>query len=83
LRGAYLAQVGAALSHSEGIREWFDMAGVNALLARQQAKGDVSKNVMALLQFAIWHRLFVEGDGARPPTLIDPVQFLAARVGST
>jgi asparagine synthase (glutamine-hydrolysing) len=81
LRGDYLAQIGVALSRSEGIREWFDMAGVNALLARQQARGDVSKNVMALLQFAIWHRLFIAGDGGRPPATIDPVQFLLTRAG--
>jgi len=76
LRGDYLQQVAGALRHSDGVRQWFHPSGVDALIQRQQQKGDVAKNLMALFQFAIWHRLFIEGNGARPPAQIDPVQFL-------
>ena len=80
LQGDYLKQLGVALLNSAGIREWFDSDGIDALLARQQDKGDVSKNVMALFQFAIWHRLFIECDGMRPPATVDPVRFLLGQV---
>ncbi|VAX11826.1 hypothetical protein MNBD_GAMMA26-1356 [hydrothermal vent metagenome] len=36
--------------------------GVEALVKRQRQKRDVTKNVYALLQFPIWHKLFIEGD---------------------
>jgi hypothetical protein len=36
----------------------------------------VTKNLGALLQFALWHRIFIEGDGARP-ALQDPLACLA------
>ena len=78
LRGEYLDRVGKALLVSPAILEWMQPLGVEALLTRQKQKADVSKNIYALLQFAIWHKLFIEGDGARPPALIDPLAFLGA-----
>lgn len=78
LRGDYLQRVAHCIESSVAIREWFDAAAVAQLVARQQQRGDVTKNVFALLQFAIWHRLFIEGSGARPPERIDPVDFLVA-----
>ena len=77
LRGDYLARVARCLSHSPAINEWFQPAGVGQLIERQHQRGDVTKNVFALVQFAIWHKLFIEGDGAAPPALIDPVDFLS------
>jgi len=79
LTGDYLAQLGQCLHSSAAINEWFEPNGVAALVARQHKRGDVTKNVFALLQFAIWHRLFIEGDGSAPPLLIDPVAFLTTR----
>jgi len=78
LRGEYLDRVGKALLVSPAILGWMQPLGVEALLTRQQQKGDVSKNIYALLQFAIWHKLFIEGSGERPPALIDPLEFLGA-----
>ncbi|HGX92648.1 MAG TPA: asparagine synthase, partial [Candidatus Tenderia sp.] len=77
LRGDYLARVARCLSHSPAMNEWFQPAGVGQLIERQHQRGDVTKNVFALVQFAIWHKLFIEGDGAAPPALIDPVDFLS------
>lgn len=76
LRGAYLERMGTALLRDSAIREWFRPQGVQDLLARQQRHGDVTRNVFALLQFALWHRLFVAGDGKAPPPQIDPAVFL-------
>ncbi len=76
LRGDYLARLGNVLLHSQAVMDWFDPAGIQALILRQHKRGDVAKNIMAILQFAIWHRLFVEGKAKRPPPLIDPITFL-------
>ncbi len=76
LQGDYLHKIGKALLSSPAILEWMQPAGVEALLKRQQQKGDVSKNIYALLQFAIWHKLFIVGDGEKPAALIDPLGFL-------
>jgi asparagine synthase (glutamine-hydrolysing) len=38
----------------------------------------VTREVWSLLQFAIWHRLFVDGFGSRPPPGAeeDPLEWL-------
>ena len=76
LQGDYLQRLGAALRGNEGIRQWFNAEAMAVLLQRQQRHHDVARNLMALLQFAIWHRLFIEMPGTRPPPQVDPVQFL-------
>lgn len=77
LHGDYLQRVGAALRRDPAIAEWFQPQGVQWLIERQQRKGDVTKNIFALLQFALWHRLFIEGSCAPPPAQIDPLELLA------
>ena len=79
LSGEYLMKIEKALLQSEVLASWFKLDGIQALVARQQRKGDVAKNIMAILQFAIWHKLFIEGNGQRPPALIDPVIFLETK----
>ena len=79
LSGDYLAKIEKALLCSEALGDWFNRDGIQTLVARQQRKGDIAKNIMAILQFAIWHKLFIEGNGQRPPALIDPVIFLETR----
>ena len=78
LRGDYLQRIVVCLQNSPAIGEWFNPAGVAKLVERQQQKGDVTKNIFALLQFAIWHKLFVEGDGSAPAALVDPVDLLSS-----
>jgi len=78
LQGDYLDKVGKVLQNSPAIAEWMQPSGVDALVKRQRQKRDVTKNIYALLQFAIWHKLFIEGNAKRPPACIDPVEFLAA-----
>lgn len=78
LAGDPLRRLAAILPGHPALAAWFDPAGVAALLARQQAKGDVADRVWSLLQFAIWHRIFIEGDGARPEVFTDPIDFIAA-----
>ena len=76
----YLQRLETVLLDSPAIQAWCKPDGVGQLMKRQRSRGDMTKNIFALLQFAIWHRLFVEGMGEAPPSLIDPVDFL--RTGS-
>jgi asparagine synthase (glutamine-hydrolysing) len=76
LRGATLDRLEHALSASPAIRAWFQPQAVQRLAALQRRGRNVSKNLGALLQFALWHRIFIEGDGARP-ALQDPLACLA------
>lgn len=76
LQGDYLDRVGAVLQGSPAIVAWMQPSAVDVLLKRQKQKRGVTKNIYALLQFAIWHKLFIEGDAKRPPACIDPIEFL-------
>ena len=49
---------------------------VTALIRRQQAKGDVSRELWSLMQFAIWHRMFIQQPGAVPGLAEDPLAWM-------
>jgi asparagine synthase (glutamine-hydrolysing) len=76
LRGDFLSGLAARLPQSGGIRAWCRVPAVEALLARQAAHGDVTREVWSLLQFAVWHRLFVEGHAAVPAAEEDPLDWI-------
>ncbi len=76
LRGAWLQRLGRVLAASPGIQAWFDTRALADLVQHQQRTGRDAAALWILLQFAIWHRLFIEGDGARPPGAVDPLDWL-------
>jgi asparagine synthase (glutamine-hydrolysing) len=76
LRGEFLTQLGQAFSANEAIRAWFQVDGVKGLIEAQQRTGGHSDQVWGLLQFAIWHRLFVEQPGRLPGRSEDPLDWI-------
>ena len=74
LQGTYFNRIADALPHNRGIREWFRPAGIERLLAAHKSRGRLTRPVWTLMQFAIWHKLFIDGDGRRPAELEDPVE---------
>lgn len=76
LRGERLARLATALDSSPGIRAWFLPAGVAGLCRLQQETGKYSAPLWALLNFALWHRFFVEGDAFAPEHGLDPFELL-------
>ncbi|MDH5649951.1 MAG: asparagine synthase C-terminal domain-containing protein, partial [Gammaproteobacteria bacterium] len=58
------------------IKEWFRPTGVQQLIDQYETGGPVSQTVLALLQFAVWHDLFIDGSGQRPEHNQDPVSFI-------
>jgi len=75
LRGPFLDALARQLPRNDAIEVWCDVEAVRALVARQQARGDVTREVWSLLQFAIWHRLFIQGAGI-PGSEEDPLAWL-------
>jgi len=75
-RGERLASLGQVLLENEAIRRWFRPEGVATILGEQQQGGRRGRQLMMLLQFALWHRLFVESTTPVLPDLADPLDFL-------
>ncbi len=76
LSGALLDELALVLPQQPGIQQWFRVDGVNQLIARQRLKGDMVQPLWRLWQFAIWHRIFIEGRGEMPAAQCDPIDFL-------
>jgi asparagine synthase (glutamine-hydrolysing) len=79
LRGEFLDCLQQVLPEQLGVREWFRPSGVGQLFNEQRRNGRATNRLERLLQFAIWHRLFVEGDGSAPAACEDLLSFLGAK----
>ena len=76
LRGEFLTRVGQALAGNAAVQEWFDIDGIRGLIEAQQRSGHHSEQVWGVMQFAIWHRLFVEQPGVVPTRSEDPLDWI-------
>jgi len=65
------------LRENAAIREWFRSEGVAELLEEQGRTRRVGRQLMTLLQFALWHRFFVETTTTELPETTDPLKLLA------
>jgi asparagine synthase (glutamine-hydrolysing) len=79
LAGENLRRLGQILPRHQAFSGLFEAAGIAALIERQTLKADVSGILWSLLQFAVWHRLFIEGQGNRPAVFVDPIELIATR----
>jgi asparagine synthase (glutamine-hydrolysing) len=78
LSGTLLDKLEMHLPQNTGIQRWFNADATVKLIQRQRSHGDRSQPLWAMLQFAIWHSMFIEGDGVRPPTEADLFQYIAS-----
>jgi asparagine synthase (glutamine-hydrolysing) len=78
LSGELLHGLRLTLPLSAGVAEWFQPAGIVKLIDGCSMSPVLTKMVWAILQFAIWHKIFIEGGGGRPPHLIDSLAILGA-----
>jgi len=76
LRGEVAAQIGQRLLHNRGIREWFNVAAIPQLVAARQRGNGGSRELFGLMQFAIWHLLFIEQPGLKPAANENPVDWI-------
>ena len=71
LSGTFLDQVERKLLRNTAISEWFRLARLPEPFQVQRTQRGASREIFSLLQFAIWHRLFIEQPGLQPlPTRI-------------
>ncbi len=76
LRGPVAEQVGRRLGGNRGVREWFRTETIPELVAaRQQGRGG-GRELFGLMQFAIWHRIFIEEPGLRPAPNENPLEWI-------
>lgn len=78
LSGDLLDKLETHLPQNTGIQRWFNADAITKLIQRQRSHRDRSQPLWAMLQFAIWHRMFIEGDGVRPPTEADLFQYITS-----
>jgi asparagine synthase (glutamine-hydrolysing) len=76
LSGPFLDDLEKRLTRNQAIRSWFDPDGVSEVLRAQRRGAGANREVWSLLQFAIWHRLFVECPGERPESETNPLDWI-------
>jgi asparagine synthase (glutamine-hydrolysing) len=76
LTPAFVASAEGKLLANRGIRQWFHPAGISALCAAQRQRGGRDRELWTVIQFAIWHRFFIDEFGAKPGTNDDPLLWL-------
>jgi asparagine synthase (glutamine-hydrolysing) len=76
MRGPLLDVLEQRLPANPAIRAWFSAPGLKALFERQRKTGAHAGVLWSLFQLALWHRLFVEGDGQRPGAQLDPLEII-------
>jgi asparagine synthase (glutamine-hydrolysing) len=76
LHGSFLESIGCKLINNPAINKWFDRQGVRRLIDDQQKNRSATHEIMSLVHFGIWHRLFIEQPGVRPTTEEDLLDWI-------
>jgi asparagine synthase (glutamine-hydrolysing) len=76
LKGDFLTKLEGKLRASPVIRDWFHAEGVRKLFRAQECNRSAAREIMMLSQFAVWHRLFVEGPYVRPSNSEDLLDWI-------
>jgi asparagine synthase (glutamine-hydrolysing) len=80
LSGDWLKRYAEVIPNTEGVRAWFHTGALSRLIDLQRSKGRRAHQLMSLLNFALWHRIFIEGTGERPPKQQDPLAYLQGKL---
>jgi asparagine synthase (glutamine-hydrolysing) len=76
MQGEFLDRLSRVLPAHPAITAWFHPAGVMRLFENYKVTGPISQILWSLLQFAIWHDMFIEGNGSQPPVDQDPIDYI-------
>ncbi|MCM2678651.1 asparagine synthase (glutamine-hydrolyzing) [Echinimonas agarilytica] len=74
--GDFVDQLEHKLLTNHAVGEWFRPAGIKDIFARQRAGKNYTREMWSLMQFAIWHQLFIDGEGAVPSTQENPLDWI-------
>jgi asparagine synthase (glutamine-hydrolysing) len=72
----FVAAAEVKLLANRGIRQWFHPGGVSAICASQRQRGGRDRELWTLIQFAIWHRFFIDDFGVKPGANDDPLLWI-------
>jgi asparagine synthase (glutamine-hydrolysing) len=72
----FIEELQKILPAHPSIKPWFKPAGILELIKRSPDSPVNTRMLWAILQFAIWYKLFIENSGERPETFKDPIEFL-------
>lgn len=76
LSDEFLRGLGDALASNRAIQGWFNTDGIKYLIEAQRRTGAYSEQVWGVMQFAIWHRIFLENRGQKPGLVEDPLDWI-------
>ncbi len=77
LYGPFLDKLANKLTHNTAIKTWFRAESVKQILEQQRTGHNASLEIWGMMQFAIWHRLFIEQPGTRPTEQEDPLDWIS------
>jgi asparagine synthase (glutamine-hydrolysing) len=72
----FLDRLEEKLLQNDAIRTWFDIETLKQLFEFQRHGGRGTRAVWCLMQFAIWHHIFIEGNGEEPTPQEDPLDWI-------
>jgi asparagine synthase (glutamine-hydrolysing) len=73
----FLNDLEKKLIQNSVMRAWFNVEGIKNLFNYHAKGGDGSRAIWCLMQFAIWHHIFIEGNGKRPTPKEDPLDWIS------
>ena len=77
LSRGFLDHLEEKLLRNDAIRSWFNSETLKHLFAFQRRGGRGTRAVWCLMQFAIWHHIFIKGDGKEPTPQEDPLDWIS------
>lgn len=71
-----LDELALRLPRNPVLGEYFRPAGIEWLIRSQAKEGKLATPLWGLILIALWHRIFIEGDGSAPPLQSDLLDWL-------
>ncbi|MDF1526210.1 MAG: asparagine synthase (glutamine-hydrolyzing) [bacterium] len=76
LNTSFLDGLRKTLPRDAGVTRWFKPEGILELINHCGSSPVSGRVLWSIIQFALWHRIFIEGSGERPPESINPMDIL-------
>lgn len=76
LKGEFAEQLGQKLLRNEAVCHWLNPAGLKQIIEEHKQGKNYSRELFSIMQFAIWHRLFIEKPGVIPNKHENPLDWL-------
>ncbi|MCJ7501379.1 asparagine synthase (glutamine-hydrolyzing) [bacterium] len=73
---SFLDGLRRTLPQDPAVGLWFKPEGIRDLIDQSKGSPAAGRVLWSILQFALWHRIFIEGSGERPPESVNPMDIL-------